>query len=436
MSMKTWKSTILLPCLFLLFWFPGAWAGLKRVEESAADKVKETTCSSQDGTCEAEELPRCDDLREECGLWADEGECTANPGYMSENCALSCGECLPTDVDGYGGEDIDLGVDQTLDHHIFSSVDIQMALYEAKEYLRTTSMKKSLRDKCKNQNVDCTIWALEGECDANPQYMKKHCAPVCQSCYYLSTETRCPIDPEAPIAWQEGDLDKMFQKLTKEPYLTKYNVTILSSPETNGPWVITMENLVQNDESDRLMDLGDQMGFERSKGMAKIHPDGTPEHSISDSRTSTQNWCQKGCVNDPKVRPLIERLSNLTGIDEMNSEFLQLLHYEPGQYYRSHHDYLVNELKRQQGVRILTVYLYLNDVEEGGGTEFDKLGITVMPKKGMAVLWPSVLNHDTMAKDHRTSHAALPVIKGVKYGANAWFHLRDFKTPYENSCTE
>lgn len=99
-------------------------------------------------------------------------------------------------------------------------------------------------------------------------------------------------------------------------------------------------------------------------------------------------------------------------------------------------NFLNNKHNRQQGVRILTVYLYLNDVEEGGGTEFDKLDITVMPKKGMAVLWPSVLNHDTMVKDDRTSHAALPVIKGVKYGANAWFHLRDFKTPYANGCTE
>ena len=84
----------------------------------------------------------------------------------------------------------------------------------------------------------------------------------------------------------------------------------------------------------------------------------------------------------------------------------------------------------------MTVYLYLNDVEEGGGTEFDQLGITVMPKKGMAVLWPSVLNENTVAKDDRTTHAALPVIKGMKYGANAWFHLRDFKTPHGNFCTE
>ena len=85
---------------------------------------------------------------------------------------------------------------------------------------------------------------------------------------------------------------------------------------------------------------------------------------------------------------------------------------------------------RQIGVRILTMYLYLNDVEEGGGTNFDKLNITVMPKRGRALLWPSVKNSDPNMKDDRTTHQALPVEKGIKYGANAWFHMNDFKTPY------
>ena len=98
-----------------------------------------------------------------------------------------------------------------------------------------------------------------------------------------------------------------------------------------------MENLIQPDECDRLMEIGDEMGFERSKGMAKIHPDGTPVHAVSDSRTSTQNWCRDECSADPKSRQVIDRLTDYTGINKMNSEYLQLLHYEPGQYYQTHH---------------------------------------------------------------------------------------------------
>ena len=67
----------------------------------------------------------------------------------------------------------------------------------------------------------------------------------------------------------------------------------------------------------------------------------------------------------------------------------------------------------------MTVFLYLNDVEEGGGTRFTELDITVQPKRGRALLWPSVLDQWPNHEDPSTNHEALPVIKGVKYGANA-----------------
>jgi len=98
----------------------------------------------------------------------------------------------------------------------------------------------------------------------------------------------------------------------------------------------------------------------------------------------------------------------------------------------AHHQY---QRERPCGVRTLTFYMYLNDVEEGGGTQFPKLGMTVTPKKGRAVLWPSVYDAHPHVMDPRADHTALPVKKGVKYGANAWIHQRDFKTPNAQDCT-
>jgi prolyl 4-hydroxylase len=130
----------------------------------------------------------------------------------------------------------------------------------------------------------------------------------------------------------------------------------------------------------------------------------------------------------------------------------------------THHDYIEHDIERPQGVRILTVFLYLNDVEEGGGTNFPLLDTvrfidqllyvifrfpvltcdlsalllvfvkTVKPQRGRVLLWPSVLNEDPNAKDFRTDHQALPVIKGTKYGANAWIHMRDFKAAHAINC--
>jgi prolyl 4-hydroxylase len=168
--------------------------------------------------------------------------------------------------------------------------------------------------------------------------------------------------------------------------------------------------------------------------VGKRKPDGTFEKAIGNGRTSTNAWCQNACYKDPIAERVMERLVNLTGIDETNSEFLQLLRYEPGQFYNSHHDYIRHDFNRRQGVRILTVYLYLNDVPAGGGTKFTDLNLTVMPKRGRALIWPSVLNEAPNEKDHRTHHEALATEEGVKYGANGWFHMRDFKTANREGC--
>jgi prolyl 4-hydroxylase len=81
----------------------------------------------------------------------------------------------------------------------------------------------------------------------------------------------------------------------------------------------------------------------------------------------------------------------------------------------------------------LTFFLYLSDVEAGGGTDFPELGITVMPKKGRAVLWPSVYNAEPMNVDYRTEHQALPVFDGLKFGANAWVHM--YVRTFHDDCS-
>ena len=91
--------------------------------------------------------------------------------------------------------------------------------------------------------------------------------------------------------------------------------------------------------------------------------------------------------------------------------------------------------ERPMGARVLTVFLYLSDVEEGGGTHFPDLGsIAVQPKKGRVVMWPSVRNGDPHAEDERTVHGSFPVEAGVKYGANAFIHQRDTKEAYAKGC--
>jgi prolyl 4-hydroxylase len=110
------------------------------------------------------------------------------------------------------------------------------------------------------------------------------------------------------------------------------------------------------------------------------------------------------------------------------------LHYEAVQFYGLHHDFIQHHADRQAGARILTISLYLNGVKAGGGTHFPQLEQTVSPRRGTALIWPSVLDQYPHKQDLRIEHAALPVEDGDKYAANAWLHQRDFQAAYDKQC--
>jgi len=229
-------------------------------------------------------------------------------------------------------------------------------------------------------------------------------------------------------------LNQMFENIVSNPeFNAKYDIQVLSRPEYAegddpetanyiiGPWVLTLDNFLSAEEAERLIEMGHNVGYERSTDVGKVEEDGSVERKLSQGRTSTNAWClSEECVNDPVSLAVYERMENLTGIPRSNSEALQLLRYTESQFYNIHHDYIPLDKERTQGVRILTIFLYLNDMPDessGGGTNFDRLDLTVNPKMGRAVVWPSTLNDFPNEMDPSTHHQALPVNNGIKYGA-------------------
>jgi len=62
--------------------------------------------------------------------------------------------------------------------------------------------------------------------------------------------------------------------------------------------------------------------------------------------------------------------------------------------------------------RVVTYALYLNDVEEGGETEFLYAGVKVKPETGKLVFFPA---------DFVAAHRGNPFYKGVKYLVTGWY---------------
>jgi len=284
---------------------------------------------------------------------------------------------------------------------------------------------------CMNKHPQCKQWANTGECTNNPGYMVLHCAKACNTCDQVDSKKRCAKDPSIPMTVHKGDINKMYERIVADP---SYDTTVHSQPP-EGPWVITIDDFVSEEQGKALLDTN-EAHFKRSSDAGAKQKDGTFARVVSKSRTSENAWCNhKGCTSNELVQSLTTKIENLTGVPGANHEYFQVLKYEVGQYYVTHNDYIPDHQFMMCGPRVYTLFLYLNDVPEGGGTKFPKVGIEVTPKRGRAVLWPSVLDETPMLIDRRTVHSAEPVLKGQKFGANAWLHQYDFKGPNFKGCT-
>ena len=316
---------------------------------------------------------------------------------------------------------------------------------------------------CIDYDEQCEDWAFADQCLDNPEYMKKNC---CFSCA-PDPDDPCSMDPSSRPDVYKGDIDKTFERIIKE--YPQYNPTAHSK----DPWVLTFDNLLDDEECAGIIEaVGGKHGeYIKPSTTAKPVRQANGQVVLTDVpdqiRTSHNAWCQhRGCYDHPIHERVIQRIMKIVDLNPNNAEhmqvsqqhqtttatlisrafllsptlpslssaYTQLLRYGQNEYYRLHHDWIPEQLDAACGPRAFTFFLYLSDVEEGGGTQFPYINITVMPKKGSAVLWPHGLNSDPRIKDTRTHHEAMPVIKGQKWGANYWIHGRDFKTSMATGC--
>ena len=110
-----------------------------------------------------------------------------------------------------------------------------------------------------------------------------------------------------------------------------------------------------------------------------------------------------------------------------NVESPQFLRYDIGDHYKAHNDsesYIKGKLKRASK-RDISLLLYLNDDYEGGELEFTKLQLTIQPKKGMLIAFPSYEDFE---------HKVHPVTKGTRYTIVSWIETekRIYDRPYES----
>lgn len=191
---------------------------------------------------------------------------------------------------------------------------------------------------------------------------------------------------------------------------------------STAPRVFVIENFLSDYEADKIIE------FSKNKlGISTVGNDDGGGARTDATRTSMNAWL--GRKTSEEMETLFLRAADVLNVPEnllnreANAEDLQVVHYENGQKYDSHHDWGVSGYPES---RFITLLLYLTDQPDkhaGGETAFPKAdygrGIKVHPGKGSAVLFYNLLEDGN--GDDLALHAALPVRAGhEKFLANWW----------------
>ena len=121
------------------------------------------------------------------------------------------------------------------------------------------------------------------------------------------------------------------------------------------------------------------------------------------------NICNRDILNKALASYLIDfPFLNCLGVD-WHSGSMILQKTEPlGGYHSFHWE---NETWNNRN-RTLAWMIYLNDVEEGGETEFLYQQLKIKPKRNTCVIWPGSFTH---------IHRGNPPISGTKYILTGWY---------------
>mgnify|MGYP001027565194 FL=1 len=114
----------------------------------------------------------------------------------------------------------------------------------------------------------------------------------------------------------------------------------------------------------------------------------------------------------------LQRYIDNTGLKDYYSEFkfvpMKIQQTLPTQGYHVWH--IEHGSRRDTAHRVIVYTIYLNDVEEGGETEFLHQSVRVKPKTGRIVFWPA---------GYPFVHRGNPPLKGEKYIMTGWLNCEN-----------
>ena len=203
----------------------------------------------------------------------------------------------------------------------------------------------------------------------------------------------------------------MSQTIAGYPFIAVKNVNI--------GWVL--ENVLTKNECDFIIKSSEQF----------LKPSTTISDGVdveTDHRTSMNCFMNYKNPISGKIAKYVQEImlqADGVRVPFENFEDMQVVRYKTGDRYKEHNDFF-DETEQEElksgGQRIWSALVYLNNVSNGGGTEFLKLHKTIYPKRGRMVVWKNTIDGKTI---DATEHQGLAPIGCEKWACNVWVREGD-----------
>ena len=179
------------------------------------------------------------------------------------------------------------------------------------------------------------------------------------------------------------------------------------------PPIFVCEDFLSAAECEQLIKVSGPL-LQRSKTHAAAGSEAT------NGRTSLTCHLAKKTAPCPAI---LAKIQKLTSKPFGHMELPQVARYTDSQRYVEHYDGVDPHTPAGKafvasgGQRVATVLMYLNDVDDGGGTSFRRINVEIKPRKGHAVIFfPAFMNGEL---DPDALHAGMPPT-GVKWVSQVW----------------
>jgi len=185
----------------------------------------------------------------------------------------------------------------------------------------------------------------------------------------------------------------------------------LESGQEVAPGIIIYNNVVNSPEKIIEMSQLDKENWRESRINSSLDTSGLINKSVRSAKVLDIPGIYSNDIFwftvSQKIWQYANEYGKHYGASFSGMEYLQLLHYVPNEgFYQPHSD------DGPGMTRTFSAILYLNDVEVGGETYFNRLDIAINPKAGRLIIFPA--NYVFM-------HEARPPQSNDKFALVTWF---------------